>query len=182
MRCMRCVHNDLFFLGTRCGRGIPNIGSETAVCRYGKPESEWKRARDTDLVRCAQEWARSEGTRHVDRYCDPSEAVTAPRLLDSFPPTAPIPGIVPFFEALSSSLGITSPGRGPSNHARSSRNVHFLLQGCFRSTPVNCAAKVGGSSLHCFVRDLACCASSQTTASNYLPYRFVMRLTRSSNR
>lgn len=32
----------------------------TTVCRYGKPESEWKRARDTDLVRCAQEWARSE--------------------------------------------------------------------------------------------------------------------------
>lgn len=60
MRCMRCVHNDLFFLETWCGRGIPNIGSATAVCRYGKPESEWKRARDTDLVRCAQEWARSE--------------------------------------------------------------------------------------------------------------------------
>lgn len=97
MKCMRCVHNDLFFLGTWCGRGIPNIGSAPAVCRYGKPESEWKRARDTDLVRCAQEWARSEGTRHVDRYCDPSAAVTAPRLLDSFPPTAPIPGIVPFF-------------------------------------------------------------------------------------
>lgn len=122
-------------------------------------------------------------TRHVDRYCDPSKAVTAPRLLDSFPPTAPIPGIVPFFEALSSSLGITSLGRAPSNHARSSRNVHFyLLQSCFRSTPVNWAAEVGWSSLHCFVRDLAFCASSQTTASDYLPYRIAMRLTRSSNR
>lgn len=71
------------------------MGSVTAACRYGKPESEWKRARDTVLVRCAQEWARSEARGTLTGAATQAKQRQL-RVYSILSRQTPIPGIVPF--------------------------------------------------------------------------------------
>lgn len=85
-------------------------------------------------------------TRHVDRYSEvqgPMRSSQSSAITRFFPAEHAHSRYRAFLEALSSTLGTIESTSGPSNHARPSRNVHNS-PGCFRSTPVNWAARVGG--------------------------------------
>lgn len=156
----------------------------SAGCRYGKPESEWKRARDTDLVRCAQEWARSRGpraTRHFDRYCDPNARQRQLRFTQFFPAEHTHSRYRALLEALSSSLGIITSGRGRPI-TPGPRGTCAQRSRLFPDYPRKPGPPKWGVESELLRRDLVRSVPYQTTTTSHSPNRIVMRLTRSSNR
>lgn len=102
-------------------------------------------------------------------------------LLNSFPPNTPIPGIVPLLEALSSSLGIITSGRGRPI-TPSPRGTCTQRSRLFPDYPRKPGRPKWGVEPELLRQDLVRSAPYQTTTSSHSPSRIVMRLTRSSNR